>query len=222
MPRSTVSWLIAALGINLLFDAGAPWAAFAQSPVDAVERAAACAINGDRRRSAALSQAIPGSGQEGATLMVMTPLIARCFARTGLSDTPDARALFAGRIAERLYVGTTSSFQSREISRTVVPAGTVTLPQAIWNRTEGWPHEAAVAECVAAVAPNEVDRLVRTRIGSPAEAEAMEPVLTALPACLDQGRQLTMGRRRLRAELARAFYRYINGMVGPLMPRASQ
>jgi hypothetical protein len=220
MGRSTSGRLIAAFGLALLFDA-APPAAVAQPPGDAVDRAAGCAIHGDRRRSAALSQAIPGSEGESATLTAMTPLIARCFARNGLADTPEARALFAGRVAERLYVGTTSFFQSRETSRTVVPARTVTVPQAIWNRTAGWPSEAALAECTAAVAQNEVDRLLRTRAGSPAEAEAMAPILAAVPACLDQGQQLVMGRRRLRAELARAFYRYINGIVGPLMPRAS-
>ena len=179
-------------------------------------------MGGDRRRSVALSQAVPGSAVEHATLAEMTPLIGRCLARSGLADSPEMRALLAGRIAERLYVGATSFFQSREVSRSVVPAETVTLPQAIWNRTGDWPGEAALAECVAAVAPNQVDGLLRTRADSRAEAEAMEPIVAALPQCLDQGQQLAVSRHRLRAELARAFYRYINGAIGALMPQSSK
>ena len=177
---------------------------------ESVRRAAGCVLGADRRRSATLSQAVPGSDGERAAWAAMSPLIQRCFARARLADTPEARALVAGQLAERLYVRTTRFFRRQVISTTVTTAGALSLPAIVSDRTEGWPPEAALAECAAAGAPNEVDRLLRTRAGSRADSEAMRAIRATLPACLNQGRQMAMSRARLRAELARAFYRYMN------------
>jgi hypothetical protein len=212
----------ASLGLLALLCTAAASPAVGAPEREAVRRAAGCAIGGDRRWSASLSQSIPGSQEERAAWAGLGRVIERCFARAELADTAEARALFAGQVAERLYVGTTSFFQSRPISASVTTADPMTLPQALWNRTSGWPPEAALAECVAGMAPNEVDRLIRTEAGSTRAADAMQGITAALPACLNQGQQLTMSRMRLRAELARAFYRYINGIARPLMPATAR
>jgi hypothetical protein len=186
---------------------------------ETIRRAASCIIAGDRGASISLAQAIPGSGEESAAWARLDALIVRCFARAPLADTPEARSLLAGQVAERLYLSTTTSFHSQVRSIATTTAGAITLPQALSHRTQDWPAEAAVAECIAASMPNEVDRLLRTRAGSRPEASAIQPITAGLSACLNRGQQLTMTRPGLRAALARAFYRYINPMLPPGLQR---
>jgi hypothetical protein len=191
-----------------------------QSPLPAqstIVRAAGCLLSADRTGSRALSQAAPASDAERAAWIALAPQVQRCFGRAGLADSEAARSLVAGQLAERLYVGSTTYFESRVVSKTTVPAGAPTLQQAASNRTQGWPAEAAMAECVVLNAPNEVDRLLRTGAGSGAEAQAIGIVRSAFPSCVNQGQQIALNRRQLRAELARAFFRYINPIAGPLL-----
>jgi hypothetical protein len=183
----------------------------------ALGEAAACVLAADRRAGGRLARAVPGSADEAAAWAALARPLARCTAAAGFADSTDARPLLAGRIAETLYWASTGAFESRPASRPA-PPGPVTLAQAIAIRTIGWPAEAALAECVTAIAPNDVDRLVRAAPGSSGETAATAGIRAALPACLAQGQSLTMARARLRAELARAIYRFVAVIAGPLVP----
>jgi tetratricopeptide (TPR) repeat protein len=183
----------------------------------ALRQAAGCVVEGDRQASADLARAIPGSAEEWEVQGRLTPLVRRCLAGAGIIDPTGTQAPLAGLVAERLYLGSVNQYQSRPATAPApATAGAPTLAQATSLRTQGWTAQAAFAECVVAAAPNEVDRLVRTDAGSIPEAEAIQSLATTSTQCLNQGRQLAMGRARLRAELARALYRQVAGVLVPL------
>jgi hypothetical protein len=193
----------------LAYAAPAPTTPPLASQAQAV-KAAQCLIRRDRQASRRLAAAIPGTAEEAAAYADVETPLRGCFAKSGLSDTGANRAIVAGAVAERLYVSTTRSFESRTVSGpTPAPEALASLDQAIARRTKGWAPEAAVADCLVMRKPNESDRLLRTSHGSSAEAAALEQFIESMPGCLNKGEEVRLSRPRLRAELARGFYRYI-------------
>lgn len=171
-----------------------------------------CVLRKQWQESRQVALALPGSAEEAAAFTKVDANFRRCLRRQRLADTPEMRALFAGSVAERIYVGTVAWFRQdgkrtqfalRPPAQGVVGLGPPSL---------GAPPDARTLECAVARVPNQADRLLRSNPGSKAEAAAMAEVTAALPACLDRGQVLRMNPPRFRAEIARAFYRLLGGI----------
>ena len=179
-------------------------------------RAAGCAIKREREATRQLARAMPGSEREAQAYGALGATVRRCFEAHKLADTAEARALFAGAAAQRLYVGTTSYYhagETRDAPAITVPAAAVEA----WNRKrEAAPPEARALECAIGKAGNQVDALIRSAPGSARERNTMAAVTAALAACLDRGQQLRMSPRQFRAAMTRAFFRHLDGIpFGP-------
>ena len=146
--------------------------------------------------------------------------------RHDVADFTGFRSIVAGRIAEHLYRGSVMAFGGRRDSsgsgktsgeaitvsgRSVtVPAGSIPgLVERANARASEELTTSTVAWCAVHRAPEDIDRLVRTVASSNEEREAFDAVAPVFAACLDVGRQLAGSRSLLRAELARALYRYM-------------
>ena len=174
--------------------------------------ASRCVLRQQWEESRRVALALPGSAEEAAAFAKVDATFRRCFRHQRLPDTPEMRALFAGKVAERIYVSTVSWFrhgEKRVDLATFLPAA---VRVALTRPAGDVPPDVRAVECAAAKVPNDVDRLLRSDPGSKAEAEAMAAVSAALAPCLDRGQALRMRPLRLRAETARAFYRLMGGI----------
>ncbi|PWG03390.1 hypothetical protein [Sphingosinicella humi] len=175
--------------------------------VEAIDEAIDCAIDANGPAVVHLAGSIPNSPAELAAYGTLDDVISGCFQDSGLPDTPRTRSLFAGQAAEQLYRNLGYRFSSRTTYENLT---TISLAQAIGRRTEGWPLAAAMAECIVAHSPKDVEKLMRTRAGSKSEDRAIKAITAVFPTCVDTGNQLSLDRAGLRAELARAFFRYLS------------
>jgi hypothetical protein len=174
------------------------------------DRAAGCAIKRDYRAARELALAEPGSEREARAYAALAPALRRCFGAQKLADTPGARALFAGSVARRLYVGT--GRLSRVGKTRAVPTMTeLTAMVDAWNRKRAeTPRDTGTLQCAIGRSVEAADALVRSAPGSARERRALPAVTAALAACLELGQQFRMSPPQFRAAIAREFYRYLD------------
>jgi hypothetical protein len=174
--------------------------------------ASRCVLHQHWEESRQAALALPGSREEAAAFAKVDATWRRCFAHQHLADTPEMRALFAGKVAERIYVSTVTWFRRSEKRVDIATSIPAAVTLALTRPRGDMPPEVRAVECAAAGAPNDVDRLLRSDPGSKTEAAAMAAVSAALAPCLDRGQALRMRPLRFRAEIARAFYRVMGGI----------
>ena len=191
-----------------------------------IDRAIACILRSHGDASSQLAASPPGSAEEAAANAALEMPVRRCLVRNRVADSADFRSIMAGRIAEQLYRGSVMAFGLRRDSTgsgkassesVTVPGRSVTVPAGsipgLVERANARASEESttytVAWCAVHRAPEDIDRLVRTVARSNEEREAFDVVAPVFAACLDIGQQLAGSRSLLRAELARALYRYM-------------
>ncbi|MGZ8284400.1 MAG: hypothetical protein ACXW27_02945 [Allosphingosinicella sp.] len=174
------------------------------------DRAAGCAIKRDHRAARELALAEPGSEREAGAYTAVAPALRRCFEAQKLADTREARALFAGSVARRLYVNTGSSFRTGK-TRAVPTLTELTAMVEAWNlKRATTPRDLGALQCAVGRSPEAADALVRSAPGSARERRALPAVTAALAACIEIGRQFRMSPPQFRAAMAREFYRYLD------------
>jgi hypothetical protein len=174
--------------------------------------ASRCVLRQHWEESRQVALALPGSPDEAAAFAKVEATFRRCFRLQHLPDTPEMRALFAGKVAERIYVSTVTWFHRGEKRTELTTSIPAAAAMALTRRSGDVPPDVRAVECAAATVPNEADRLLRSSPGSKGEAAALRAVSGALASCLDRGQALRMNPARLRAETARAFYRLLGGI----------
>lgn len=205
--------LVLGAGLAAAATAGPATAGIGQgSEAVRLRTASRCVLRQHWEESRQVALALPGSSDEAEAFAKLDSTWRRCFRHQKLPDTPEMRALFAGKVAERIYVSTVSWF--RRGSKRVHFHTSFPAPVAVaTTRPAGEVSpELRAIECAAAAVPNDADRLLRSDPGSKAEAAALAAVSTALGGCLDRGQAVRLRPLRLRAETARAFYRLMGGI----------
>lgn len=207
------TWLVLSAVLAAVAASGPAPAGIGQgSEAVRLRTASRCVLRQHWEESRQVALALPGSSEEMEAFAKVDSTWRRCFRHQRLADTPEMRALFAGKVAERIYVSTVSWFrrgEKRVDFATSIPAA-VTL--ALTRPRGDLAPDVWAVECAAARAPNDVDRLLRSDPDSKAEAAAMTAIAAALASCLDRGQALRMRPLRFRAEIARAFYRVMGGI----------
>jgi hypothetical protein len=174
------------------------------------DRAAACAVGRDRAAARELALAEPGSEPESIAYAALASTLRRCFEAQKIADTHEARALFAGAVARRLYVGMGRLSRSGG-TRAVPTMAQLTAMVDTWNRERAQsPRPPGELQCAIGRAVEAADALVRSALGSAAERRAMPVMTAALAACIERGRQFRMSPLQFRAAIAREFYRYLD------------
>jgi hypothetical protein len=174
--------------------------------------ASRCVLLQQWEESRQVALALPGSREEADAFAKLDATWRRCFRHQHLADTPEMRALFAGKVAERIYVSTVSWFRRGEKRVDIATSLPAAVTMALTQPGGDVPPDVRAVECAAAKVPNDVDRLLRSDPGSKAEAAATAAVSAALAPCLDRGQALRLSPLRFRAEIARAFYRLMGGI----------
>lgn len=180
-----------------------------QQTAQALGRTARCVMESQAAGAEALAGSIPGSTVELTARDQLEEVARRCLTQHQVSDTSENRSLLTGAIAELAYrrqVG-----DRRVIVRISYPSS-VTLEQIVGVRTQDWPRAAAMAECLVSANWELTDRVIRRPAGSGAEQRAFQALSTLYPSCVDQGSQVLISPIGLRAELARALYRWLRGV----------
>jgi len=174
------------------------------------DRAAGCAIKRDYKAARALALAEPGSEREASAYAAVAPALRRCFEAQKLADTPEARALFAGSVARRLYVGT-GRFSRTGKTRAAPSLTQLNAMVESWNlKRANTPRDSGALQCAIGRSVEAADALVRSAPGSARERRALPAVTAALAACLEVGQQFRMSPPQFRAAMAREFYRYLD------------
>lgn len=176
--------------------------------------AAHCIAERNRHVAADLARATPASAEERRAWTALERSVRTC-PGAGALLTHANRPLFAGALAQALYLRSITSWRSRPRADALPAAA---LAQVTAEQTADWPAEAAFAECLAALAPNQVDHLLRQPAGVDAENEAFAVLQPTFSLCLPDRAQLSLSRVRLRAELARAMFRMVSLVARPLLP----
>jgi len=176
--------------------------------------AAHCIAERNRHVAADLARAVPASAEERRAWTALERSVQIC-PGAGALLTHANRPLFAGALAQALYLRSITSWRSKPRDDALPPPA---LAQVTGEQTADWPAEAAFAECLAALAPNQVDLLLRQPAGDDAENAAFAALQPSFSLCLPDEAQLSLGRVRLRAELARAMFRMVSLIARPLLP----
>jgi hypothetical protein len=173
------------------------------------DRAGGCAIGRDRRAARELALAEPGSEREAGAYAALAPALRHCFEAHKLADTPEARTLFAGAVARRLYMGAGRFVAGK--SRAVPIMTQLTAMVETWNRERAdSPRASGTLQCAIGRDVSAANALVRSAPGSAQERRAMPVMMAALAACIELGQQFRMSPHQFRAAMAREFYRYLD------------
>jgi hypothetical protein len=179
----------------------------------ATSKFAACVATRAPIGSDTLVRSEPGTHQESAAFAALSKVITWCDRRSRRSGDFPGRAIFRGAVAERLWLdrGVWDWSGSNRVSPDHVDF------DIGFEATPALKGNYRMAFCVAYTAPDRVDALLRTRLGSAAEAAAFSAVSQPLSACVGKGEIVSLDRTLTRALLAEQLYRHY---PAPQQPRS--
>ncbi|HYI47987.1 MAG TPA: hypothetical protein VEX35_05920 [Allosphingosinicella sp.] len=168
---------------------------------------AACLLD-NRPRTAEAIVAAPYGGEEQAAIVRRRVQGAEdCMGRTGLSMRFPTESL-AGAIGE---AGIRARFSTADLAPVAALADEDVARLGLGPRN-GYED---IAACIARRDPHAVRALVLTEPATAEERTARRPVMTQVGACVNQGQSLRVDQVGLRAMVAVALYRLLDGLSPP-------
>ena len=178
--------------------------AFAKPPRDKVQQVASCIAKKDSVQTHALVLSVPGSADEASHLTAMANTFGSCGAASFTQTDQRNLPLLIGALAEPI---STSFGEITGHWQGVPDRDKLAMNSA--KRTRTYPVNAAVARCLFDVYPDEGEDYVRAARGSKRGSRALALLQSEISRCIDAGEEIAMTMPQFRAEMVRAYVRYV-------------